>query len=130
MIWRERLAVDAGWIGGRQVGQPPVFVLEGHLGVEPTDGRFMELDVSVSDSVLPPKGDFSLGRARLTNEPDFLSNFPAFDDLKPSLEELQRPVHRTVNTSGFSLRLDRAISWSFEAEARRFLYGRFHPGTP
>lgn len=93
MIGIEWLTVHAGRVRGRQVRKAPALVLQRHLRVQPADRGFVELNVPVRRAVLPAKGDLGLRRSWLSNKPDFLADFPAFDDLETARQELERPVH-------------------------------------
>src|SRR4026209_2986718 len=83
----ERLAVDAGWIRGREVRKTPVLVLECHLRVEAADRGLVELNMAVWRAILPSERDFSLRRSWLSHEPDLLSDLPTFNYLQTPRQE-------------------------------------------
>ena len=56
--------------------------------MKPADGRLMQLDMTVRDSILATKSDDCLRAPWLPHKPDFLTDLPALDDLEPALQEL------------------------------------------
>ena len=114
MVGVEWLSVDAGWIGGREVCQPPILVFHGHLRVQPADGRLMKLHMTIRRSILPPEGDFRLRRTRLPDEADFLSDFAPVDHLEPPGEKLKGTIDRTRRASHGLFRTHRSFGGSFE----------------